>query len=186
MTEVTDLHERIETRHLRNALGRYATGVAVITTRAPSGKLEGLTANSFAAVSLDPPLILWSLRRQATSIKNFLDAGAFAVNVLAGEQSHLSDHFAKPCADKFDGVTFSTGLAGCPVLQDPLAVFECRIESATSGGDHIIFIGRVQRVSYRDGSPLIFGGGDYGTLRGRFPTQGPAPKSPNPFTPPPR
>lgn len=163
MTEVTDPHERIDTRHLRNALGRYATGVAVITTRAPSGKLEGLTANSFAAVSLEPPLILWSLRQQAPSIKSFIDAGAFVVNVLAGEQSHLSDHFTKSRADKFDGIHFSTGFAGCPVLQDPLAVFECRTESTANGGDHIIFIGRVQRVSYREGSPLIFSGGNYGT-----------------------
>lgn len=166
MTKITDLNERIDPRQLRNALGRYATGVAVITTRAPSGKLEGLTANSLAAVSLDPPLILWSLRRQAPSIKSFLDAGAFVVNVLAGEQSHLSNHFARPHADKFDGIAFSTGFAGCPVLQDPLAVFECGTESTTGGGDHIIFIGRVRRVSYREGSPLIFSGGSYGTHTG--------------------
>ena len=163
MREVTDLQESVNPRHLRNALGRFATGVVVITTRAPSGKLEGLTANSFAAVSLDPPLILWSLRREAPSIKSFLDAGAFAVNVLAGEQSHLSDHFSKRHADKFDGITYSIGLAGCPVLQDPLAVFECHTQSTTSGGDHIIFMGRVQRVTYREGSPLIFSGGNYGT-----------------------
>lgn len=165
----TDQLERIDSRRLRNALGRYATGVAIMTTRAPSGKLEGLTANSFAAVSLDPPLILWSLRRQAPSMKGFLDAGAFAVNVLAGEQSHLSDHFARTLPDKFDGITFSTGLAGCPILQNPLAVFECVTENTNKGGDHVIFIGRVQRVSYREGSPLIFSGGSYGT-HARLPT----------------
>jgi flavin reductase (DIM6/NTAB) family NADH-FMN oxidoreductase RutF len=163
MTDIMDQMERIDSRQLRNALGRYATGVAVVTTRAPSGKLEGLTANSFAAVSLDPPLILWSLRRQAPSMKSFLDAGAFAVNVLADEQSSLSEHFARSHADKFDGIAFKTGFAGCPVLHDPLALFECEMESTTSGGDHIIFIGRVQRVSYREGSPLIFSGGNYGT-----------------------
>lgn len=161
MANVTDQDEHIDPRDLRNALGRYPTGVAVITTRAPGGKFEGLTANSFAAVSLAPPLILWSLRCEAPSIKSFLAAGTFAVNVLAEEQSHLSDHFAKPSKDKFDGIVFSTGWAGCPVLRESLAVFECDTESTANGGDHTIFIGRVRRVSHRDGNPLIFCRGKY-------------------------
>ncbi|MBY0380387.1 MAG: flavin reductase family protein [Xanthobacteraceae bacterium] len=161
MINVTDQHEPIDPRDLRNALGRYPTGVAVITTRAPNGKFEGLTANSLAAVSLAPPLILWSLRREAPSIKSFLAAGTFVVNVLSEEQSHLSDHFAKPSDNKFDRVTFSTGWAGCPVLHESLAVFECDTESTTDGGDHVIFLGRIRRIHHREGSPLIFSGGKY-------------------------
>jgi flavin reductase (DIM6/NTAB) family NADH-FMN oxidoreductase RutF len=163
VSNISLCEEPIDTRILRNALGRYATGVVVITTRSLSGKLEGLTANSFAAVSLDPPLILWSLRRQAPSFRSFLEAPAFAVNVLAGEHSHLSLHFARASADKFEDVEFSEGFGGCPVLPDSLAVFECTTETTTEGGDHVIFIGRVKRVSFREGQPLIFSGGRYVT-----------------------
>jgi flavin reductase (DIM6/NTAB) family NADH-FMN oxidoreductase RutF len=171
MNDMSFFHQHIDPRQLRNALGQYATGVAVMTTRTPSGKLEGLTANSFAAVSLDPPLILWSLRRQSPSLQGFLDAKSFAVNILAGEQSHLSQHFARPCADKFENVPFSPGFGGCPVLEDPLAVFECSTETTTEGGDHVIFIGRVRRVSFREGQPLIFSGGKYVT-HGELPVPG--------------
>jgi len=153
----------IDPRELRTALGKYATGVTVVTTRGPDGKLEGLTANSFAAVSLDPPLVLWSLRRNAPSLQRFLDAGHFAINILGSEHSHLSKHFATPRADKFESVTFAEGLGGCPLLDDPLAHFECTTEMTTQGGDHVIFIGRVRRMSSRDGHPLIFSGGAYCT-----------------------
>jgi flavin reductase (DIM6/NTAB) family NADH-FMN oxidoreductase RutF len=163
MNDMSFFDQQIDPYHLRNALGQFATGVAVMTTCTPSGKLEGLTANSFAAVSLDPPLILWSLRRQAPSLQSFLDAKSFVVNVLAGEQSHLSRHFAQPNANKFEDIQFSPGLGGCPILTDPLAVFECSTETTTEGGDHVIFIGRVRRVSFREGQPLIFSGGRYGT-----------------------
>ena len=155
--------ERIDPRHLRTALGQYATGVTVVTTCTPEGKLEGLTVNSFAAVSLEPALILWSLRNHAPSLPGFLASEGFAVNVLALEQSGLSDHFAAPRDDKFRDITYVSGLSGCPVLTDPLAVFECSKETITTGGDHTIFIGRVRRVSFREGHPLIFSGGRYCT-----------------------
>lgn len=148
-------------RPLRTALSRFATGVTVITTQTPGGKLEGLTANSFAALSLDPPLVLWSIRLSAPSLPSFLSANSFAINVLAAEQRSLSIHFATPCVDKFEDVSFSAGLGGCPVLPDSLALFECNIEDTVEAGDHLIFIGRVVRATYRQGKPLLFSGGEY-------------------------
>jgi flavin reductase (DIM6/NTAB) family NADH-FMN oxidoreductase RutF len=150
-----------DTRALRDALGRFATGVTVVTTRCASGKLEGLTANSFSAVSLDPPLVLWSLRKAAASLPGFAQAPHFAVNVLAADQHEISSHFARSRPDKFDGVDYRAGLGGCPVIADALASFECSMETQVEGGDHIIFIGRVHRACYRDGEPLIFAGGAY-------------------------
>jgi flavin reductase (DIM6/NTAB) family NADH-FMN oxidoreductase RutF len=150
-----------DTRALRHALGRFATGVTVITTACPSGKLIGLTANSFSSVSLDPPLVLWSLRRNAASLASFTGSKHFAVNVLAADQEHVSNHFAKSSTDKFVEIPHSIGLGGCPVLPGTLASFECRLESEIEGGDHVIFLGRVLRASYRDGVPLIFAGGAY-------------------------
>ncbi len=156
-------HDVVDQRHLRQALGRFATGVTVITTRTVAGKLEGLTANSFSAVSLDPPLVLWSLRRNAPSLQSFLDSGYFAVNVLAAHQCDVSRHFATPAADKFATISCTAGLGGCPLLPDTLASFECSTEHQVVGGDHIIFIGRVHRATYRDGEPLIFSAGKYCT-----------------------
>ena len=153
----------VDPRHLRHALGRFATGVTVITTRTIDDKLEGLTANSFSAVSLDPPLVLWSLRQNAPSLQSFRSAGYFAVSVLAADQCDLSRHFATPAEDKFASVAHGKGLGGCPVLQDALASFECSTEHNVVGGDHIIFIGRVHRATYRDGEPLIFSAGQYCT-----------------------
>src|SRR5687767_3868649 len=139
MHSISFEHEVVDPRHLRNALGRFATGVTVITTRTPDGKLEGLTANSFSAVSLDPPLVLWSLRRNASSLSSFQDSGYFAVNVLGVQQCDLSRRFATPAPDKFSGLAVTSGLGACPLLQDTLAGFECSTEHTVVGGDHIIF-----------------------------------------------
>jgi len=145
---------------LRRALGCFATGVAIVTTY-HEGKREGLTVNSFSSVSLDPPLVLWSLQRRAASFRNFLVSGRFVVNILEAGQRRLSAHFARPHPDKFEGVSFADGLGGCPVLQDSLAWFECRTESAVEGGDHLVFIGCVERASFREGAPLVFSKGAY-------------------------
>jgi flavin reductase (DIM6/NTAB) family NADH-FMN oxidoreductase RutF len=150
-----------DTRALRSALGRFATGVTVVTTRCPSGKLVGLTANSFSSVSLDPPLVLWSLRRTAASLQSFTGSRYFAVNVLSADQEKLSNHFATPSPDKFADIKFETGIAGCPLLPRTLACFECQLETEVEGGDHVIFLGRVLRATYRDGVPLIFASGSY-------------------------
>jgi flavin reductase (DIM6/NTAB) family NADH-FMN oxidoreductase RutF len=149
----------IDRRHLRNALGRFATGVTVITTRTPSGKREGLTVNSFAAVSLDPPLISWSLKRQAQSFASFTYARHFVVNILTADQRDLCRHFATPSLDKFVDIALEEGLHGAPILAGCLATFECRTENTFAGGDHLIFIGRVDRATYREGEPLIFSAG---------------------------
>jgi len=153
----------MDERHLRNALGRFVTGVTVITTRTAAGKLEGLTANSFAAVSLDPPLVLWSLKAASSTLPSFQDAGHFAVNVLGAWQFALSQHFAKRSEDKFQNVVHAPGLGGCPLLFGALATFECSKEANVVGGDHVVFFGRIERAAYREGEPLIFSAGKYGT-----------------------
>ena len=153
-----------EIQLLRKAMGRFATGVTVVTTRGAGGKLEGLTVNSFSTVSLEPPLVLWSLARRAGSFAAFADATHFAVNVLASDQPHLCRHFATPSADKFAGISHRPGIGGCPLLDATIAQFECRRETQLDGGDHVIFIGRVLRVSHADGDPLIFAGGGYHCL----------------------
>lgn len=149
-------------RLFRNALGRFATGITVVTTRTPAGKFEGMTANSFSAVSLNPPLILWSIKNEAPSLRSFLDAGMFAINVLAQEQADLSHQFATPSTDKFRGVRWSEGAGGCPLLAGTLAQFECRLTDAIPAGDHRILLGRVLRASYDEKeAPLLFSSGRY-------------------------
>ena len=153
--------ETVDPRELRNALGRFATGVTVITTQTPSGKLEGLTANSFSALSLDPPLVLWSIRLSAPSLPGFLAASGFAVNVLAADQRMLAAAFATASIDKFADVPFAIGLRGYPVLPGSIAVFEYQTGNTVEGADHLILIGRVVAASYCDGKPLVFSRGEY-------------------------
>jgi flavin reductase (DIM6/NTAB) family NADH-FMN oxidoreductase RutF len=153
--------EPIDARILRRALGQFATGVTVITTRTADGSFVGLTCNSFAAVSLDPPLVLWSLRRHSAALPHFQQAGVFAVSVLSASQRLVSQRFAGPASDKFDGLDVKAGIDGCPLIPDALAHFECRTEHVVDGGDHAIFLGRVVRLGYRDGEPLLFSGGRY-------------------------
>lgn len=153
----------MDEREFRNALGRFVTGVTVITTRTEDGRLEALTANSFSAVSLDPPLVLWSLRNNSSLISFFKDAKHFAVNVLGAWQFALAEHFAKRAPDKFQNIVHAPGVGGCPLLFGALATFECSKEANVESGDHIVFFGRVERVTYRDGEPLIFSAGKYGT-----------------------
>ena len=161
MTTASDCHPVTDPRELRRALGRFATGVTVVTTRGPDGRLEGLTANSFSSVSLDPPLVLWSLSRAAASLPSFLQADWFAVTVLGSHQHALSRRFARPAADKFAGIGYTGGLGGCPVLEDGLAVFECSVHNRMEAGDHVIFLGRVERMTCRDGEPLLYSAGRY-------------------------
>ncbi|HSW18043.1 MAG TPA: flavin reductase family protein [Ramlibacter sp.] len=152
-----------DSRELRNALGRFPTGVTVITTRTGEGKLVGLTANSFSALSLDPPLVLWSLVRRSVSLPVFAASGHFAINVLAADQSDMSHRFATPAADKFAGLETQKGFGGSPLLPGALASFECSTEQTIDGGDHLLFVGRVHRIRYGNGEPLIFNAGRYCT-----------------------
>jgi len=152
----------LDPREFRNALGSFATGVTVITTRGPKGELVGNTASSFNAVSLDPPLILWSLGRSAYSFKAYLSNDHFAVNVLREGQEEISARFAKALGDKWQGLDYETGETGCPILPDSLGVFECKTAYTYQGGDHVIFVGEVLRYDFDpNGKPLLFWRGGY-------------------------
>jgi flavin reductase (DIM6/NTAB) family NADH-FMN oxidoreductase RutF len=155
----------LDGREFRDALGWFATGVTVITTRSNEGELVGFTANSFTSVSLDPPLVLFSLNRQAQSLAVFEGCAHFAVNILAEHQAELSSRFATASHDKWQGVTVETWESGCPILADALANFECEVHAVHDGGDHRIFLGRVLRMETRsDGQPLVFSRGGYRRL----------------------
>jgi len=153
--------DRFDRRDFRRALGQFSTGVTVITTRAMDGRRVGMTANSFSSVSLDPPLVLWSLARQAPSLGDFTGASHFAINVLAANQHHLSRQFSTPQADKFGGVDCCDGTSGVPLLNGVIARFVCRNVRQYDGGDHLIFIGEVERYDRFDGEPLVFHSGYY-------------------------
>ena len=164
MNEI-DLSSTHDGRDLRTALGRFPTGVTVITTTVPDGRSEGLTANSFSALSLSPPLVLWSIVNTSGSLPGFMASGHFAINVLDSKQSELSSRFAARSADKFTGLDLLKGVGGSPVLASALAVFECSTERTLDIGDHVLFIGRVHRVRWREGDPLVFNAGQYCTAR---------------------
>lgn len=151
----------IDTRDLRDALGRFATGITIVTARTPDGKVAGVTANSFCSVSLDPPLVLWCLSKAAPSRAVFAHATHFAVHVLAEDQGHLSARFCKPSRNKFAGVDVTEGLGGAPLLDGVVALFECRHENQHDGGDHVIIVGRVERYRHTDLPPLVFHTGGY-------------------------
>jgi flavin reductase (DIM6/NTAB) family NADH-FMN oxidoreductase RutF len=155
-----------DARDFRTALGCFPTGVCLVTTTDASAKPHGMTVNSFSSVSLDPPMVLWSLSRNASSAAVFRDAEYFALNVLAVGDSALSSHFAKSGVDKFApyAARFASGLGGAPVLQDAVATFECHSRHRYYGGDHIIVIGVVERYAYRDAEPLVFDRGRYARL----------------------
>ena len=155
-------------QRMRRALGQFATGVTVITSRAADGEPLGFTANSFNSVSLDPPLILWSLARDSRSIAAYRAAQAYAVNVLSAEQGDLARQFASREGDRFGGVEWTEGFGGAPVLPGALAVFECSHEAVYPAGDHELFIGRVEQVTETPGQPLTFFGGGFGTVMGEY------------------
>ena len=152
----------IETGDFRRALGAFATGITVITTLGPRGEPVGLTANSFNSVSLDPPLVLFSVGRHARSLTAFLSSHHFAVNILSDDQKALSDGFARPTKDKWAGIDFETWEHGCPILPGCLANLECQIRYTHMGGDHVIFVGKVERMAYDpEGAPLVYFRGGY-------------------------
>jgi flavin reductase (DIM6/NTAB) family NADH-FMN oxidoreductase RutF len=156
----------IDPRDFRNALGTYATGVTIITACAADGKPYGLTCNSFASVSLNPPLVLWSLGMFSQGLSIFQNASHFAVNVLGASQQALASKFAKSTEDKFAGVEWKPGLGNAPVLANSIANFQCRAASRYYGGDHVIFLGAVEAYAYNRQEPLLFARGNYGRLEG--------------------
>jgi flavin reductase (DIM6/NTAB) family NADH-FMN oxidoreductase RutF len=148
-------------RDLRRAFGRFGTGVTVVTTRCFDGQRVGVTANSFNTVSLEPPIVLWSLAIRSPNLENFRQAGRFVVNVLARSQVELSQRFSRPAPDKFAGVAHHEGLGGLPVLEGCVAAIECVTLNSHAVGDHVLFLGRVEAYTYADAEPLLFCNGQY-------------------------
>ena len=151
-------------REFRASLAMFATGVTIVTARTPAGELVGLTANSFNSVSLEPPLVLWSLARAAGSMPTLSAGSHYAINILAASQKNLAVRFATPGTDRWSGVDFTEGTGGAPLLSGAAATFECFNRSRYEEGDHVIFVGEVERCTHRPGaSPLLFHGARYYT-----------------------
>ena len=152
------------TAEFRAALGMFATGVTIVTARGADGTRIGLTANSFNSVSLEPPLVLWSLARASGSMPTLGTGSHYAINVLAADQKELAERFARRSGNRFQGVDFIDGVAGAPLLQGAVAVFECFNRSRYEEGDHVIFVGEVERCTHRVGvPPLLYHGGHFYT-----------------------
>lgn len=157
----TDGHKMLDTtqdfaRRLRNAFGCFPSGVTVVTLRDGEGRPTGITVNSFSSLSLDPPLLMFSVGRQQVSCRWFEAGEAFTVNVLANHQEHLAWQFAKPLKDKFDGVDWRAGGNGTPLIEGALASFECRKWSIMEGGDHKIVVGEITDFTAQEGDALMF------------------------------
>jgi flavin reductase (DIM6/NTAB) family NADH-FMN oxidoreductase RutF len=147
----------IDPRTLRDALGCFTTGVTVVTARGRNGRPMGVTVNSFNSLSLDPPLVLWSLSCHSATYSTFVEANHFAVHVLCEGQEHLCRQFARSGIDRFTDVELGEGLGGVPVVPEVAALFECRSLYRYWGGDHVIFIGRVDRCQkWPERRPLVF------------------------------
>jgi flavin reductase (DIM6/NTAB) family NADH-FMN oxidoreductase RutF len=149
-----------DARAFRDALGRFATGITVITTPTLEGPM-GFTANSFASVSLEPPLVLWSPAKAAMRFPYFAAARYYAIHVLGAEQADLSGRFVRGGAG-FDGLAHEINAEGVPVIPGTLARLDCEQAATHEGGDHLIVVGRVLRALFREGPPLVFSQGAYG------------------------
>ena len=155
----------IDGRELRNALGRFATGVCLITLETIDGDALALTANSFSSVSLDPPLVLWNLQNNSDVFEHYAQGRYFAINILADNQQPLSDSYARKGEHSLDPDHFRRGVKGSPVINGALVSFECELEATHEGGDHLIIVGRVLEMTAADGGdPLLFFGGAYRAL----------------------
>jgi len=157
----------IDPKALRKTLGQFATGVVVVTSRCPDGHAVGLTINSFSSVSLEPPLVLFSLAKSSLNHDNFLQASSYAINILALGQRDISDRFARARTDKWDGVAMQEGLHGTPLIAGALVHMVCVPHSHCDGGDHTVFIAKVEQhsVNGEDTEPLLFFRGRYYSLQ---------------------
>lgn len=151
-------------RAFRNALGCFSTGVTVITALNEAGEPVGLTANSFSSVSLNPPLVLWSLAQHSPNLAAYQNASHFAINVLGIEQADVAMQFARPVEDRFAGIATQEGLGGAPLIEGAVARFQCRNEDRYYGGDHVIFLGAVEAYDTSGGEPLVFCRGAFGSF----------------------
>ena len=148
---------------LRRSLGRFATGVTVVTCLGDKGPC-GITANSFSSVSLDPPLVLWNIAKVSNSLRAYLDAEHFAIHVLDADQRHLAEHFARTDHTRYNGIEHTISGQNVPILPGVLARFDCRTREIHDGGDHHIIIGEIEAHTVRDGAPLLFFAGEYRTF----------------------
>lgn len=148
-----------QSRALRTAFGRFATGVTVITTATPDGPV-GMTANSFSSVSLDPALALWAIDRGSDRFAIFRHAQRYAIHVLAADQADLSTGFARD-PGHFAHIAWTPGAEDVPQIDGVLARFDCRLSAAHEAGDHVVLIGEILEVTHREGAPLLFFGGAY-------------------------
>lgn len=156
-------------RQFRDALGLFPTGVAVITACGEDGRPVGVTVNSFTSVSLDPPLVLVSLARSLRSLEAFRRAPGYAINLLRHDQQHLSSGFARSESDKWQGVDWRPGAGDVPIIEPHLAVFECAPHAQYDGGDHLLLVGRVLRLTApaeAEAQPLVFFRGQYRAVAG--------------------
>jgi flavin reductase (DIM6/NTAB) family NADH-FMN oxidoreductase RutF len=161
-----DVPLTVDASRFRRALGSFPTGVCLVTTVGPDGKREGMTINSFASVSLTPPLVLWSIRDDTRSAEAFLSSRSYVISILASDQKELAWHFAKPAPDKFAMFedAFTVGIGGSPKLHHSAATFECASFSRYQEGDHTILVGRVDAFSSSDATPLLFHSGQMGSV----------------------
>ncbi|AXA94777.1 flavin reductase family protein [Massilia sp. YMA4] len=157
-------HAQFDSTHFRQALSQFATGVTVITTRLADGSYRGLTASSFNSVSLDPPLVLWSLRTAANSMPIFSGNSHYVINVLSADQAHMAKLFSTRDTDPFTQVAFELSRTGQPVIQGCTAWFECHNRSRYPEGDHVIFVGEVEHCEFTPREPLVFHDGKLGGL----------------------
>jgi len=159
---MADAAAHFDALEFRKALGTFPTGVAVVTTRAANGAFVGLTINSFSSLSLEPPLVLWSLQLASPSLGAFDRARHFAVNILAEGQVELSRRFASQVPNKFSDLEVHAGIEGVPLIAGCAARLECRAAARHNGGDHVLFIGQVERFEYDARKrPLVFYAGRY-------------------------
>ncbi|MEQ8206442.1 MAG: flavin reductase family protein, partial [Woeseia sp.] len=144
---------------LRRSLGRFATGVTVITCDDALGRPCGITANSFSSVSLNPPLVLWNIAKVSNSLEAYLNADRYSINVLAADQRDLAVHFAKSDHTLFERISYDKNQHGVPVLPATIACFDCRTQQIHDCGDHFIIVGEVEEYRASDQTPLLFFGG---------------------------
>lgn len=151
----------MDLRSFRRALGKFATGVTVVTTTDATGRPRGFTANSFTSVSLEPPLILICVGNSASSYAAFAACHGFTVNILGAAQRNIADTFASKSVDKFDRIAWSLGSNGAPRIARSLAILECRVHERVPAGDHLVLVGKVLEFATEDQEPLVYQGGGY-------------------------
>lgn len=162
---MSDPSRSFDTRHFRDVLGCYPTGVCVVTAAARDGARFGMVVGSFTSISLDPPLVGFFPDKKSTSWPRIAETGHFCANILAADQAHHSSRFASRTEDKFDGIDHGTSPLGQPLLDNVLAWIDCAIESVAEIGDHLLVVGSVRSLEKRDdGTPLLFFRGRYHDL----------------------